>query len=378
MANFEDLKSVVDNPLAFSEKLGIDADTFAALVLKKNLREVLLDCIDGTAEEFAHAVEDGFRESTGEEITSETGTEISAEVGTEIGSAVVREIATKFGKEVASEIGVDIATEFAAQIGAEIAGEAGAESARAGAVQGSQAGLARRFGVKKGVKKVAANFGGVADEVGYTAGVAVATSPLVAGTFFPAKGILGILGITTAATPVGWVTASAIGGGLLASWGFERLFAREEDDEIEVTPNCIKTPLDVLAFRLFYFFAPLGLKVALADSTFAKVERRFIHEYFQNDWGYSKEFIQDALIEIKGNIDQYDIVELTKSLIEFGKDNPTGDYGNIPKELRNFLHAVMHSDGNIDQQELDVVNAIIAEKESQFRDFWNDFLNYKL
>ena len=374
MSDYDDIESVVDNPHAFGEKFGVDADACAALVLKKNLKEVLLNSIAGTAEEVAYVAEEAFRAEVGEKITTEVGKEIAVEVGKEIGSAVVQEIATKFGKEIASEVGVDVATEFAAQIGAEIAGEAGAESAGEAGAESARASLAKGDGVNK-AKKIAASVVGdrVAEAVGSTAGTTVAASPWVAKTFFPAKGILGFLGLTTAATPPGWVTAAGIGGGLLAAWGFKRLFASGEDDEIGVIPNFIKTPLDVLAFRLFYFFAPLGLKVALADSNFDKVERRFIGDYFENEWGYSKEFIQEALIEIKRNIDHYDIAELTESLIEFKKDNPTFDYGYIPKELKKFLCAVMRSDGNIDQRELDIVGAIIAEKESQLREFWNGF-----
>lgn len=364
MAGFDNVESVIDNPLAFSEKFKIDANALAALGLKKNLREFLLESNAGAAE----AIIEGVREKSREENTTEvTKKEIAAEVGKKIGTAVVQEIAAKFGKEIADEVGVDVATELAAEIGTEIAGEAGAESARSG--------VAKVVGENKEEKNIVAKVGGdILDEIPGSAVGLIANSSLIASTFFPAKGILGVLGIATATTPTGWAIGASIAAAVLYKWGKKGLHSAGEDGDLGVIPNFFKTPLDVLAFRLFYFFAPLGLKVALADSTFAIVERRFIGDYFQHEWGYSKEFIQDALIEIEENIHRYDIVELTESLIEFKKDNPSYVYGNIPTELKKFLYAVMRCDGNIDRRELDVVSAIIAAKESQLRDFWNGFL----
>ena len=48
-------------------------------------------------------------------------------------------------------------------------------------------------------------------------GAAVAKSSLVATTFFPAGGILGLIGLGTAATPVGWAIATAALSG--TAWG---------------------------------------------------------------------------------------------------------------------------------------------------------------
>lgn len=375
MSDFDNVESVIENSHTFKEKLKIDDNAFAALSFEENLRKVLLHDIAGEAEEIAVLVEDIFKAETGEEFTTKVGEEKAAEIGKVIGANLVKELEDKFGKEVADEVGVKIACEFAAKIGAAIAAESGAECAKAGAATAASAGgnTANKIGAK-----VAKMF---APELADLAAGMVADSKWVTETIFPAPVLVSFLIPATApllipATAPLWVILSAgVGTSLLTQWGLERYFSDGEDGDIEFIPNCINTSLDILAFRLFYFFAPLGIKVAMADSTSAKIELKFIHDYFQNEWGFSTEFTREALFNIERNVDQFDIVELTKHLIEFHKDNPDCDYGDMTKELKKFLFGVIRSDGKIDPGELDIVSAIIAEQELQLRDFWNKFLH---
>lgn len=75
-------------------------------------------------------------------------------------------------------------------------------------------------------------------------GASVAGSSAVATTFFPA-GILGALGLATAATPIGWVIGTAVFSG--AAWTF---VSRKLDDlssnRVVEIPKFINTPLDLL------------------------------------------------------------------------------------------------------------------------------------
>ena len=220
-----------------------------------------------------------------------------------------------------------------------------------------------------------------ADTIGAAgAGMFIAKSSFVAGALFPASGVLGFLGLTTAATPIGWVIAAGAASSL-AYFGISRYFASGRDDKIDVIPKWINTPMDVLAVGLFDFLAPLGLMVAFSDRVISDAERECIQEYFVEEWGYSEEFIRNALIDVENNIESFDIVELTDNLIKYKKNNPDCNYESMAEEIKKFLDRVLHSDDTIDDQGTDIVAWIderldqakptrVENAKSQVRDFW--------
>ena len=221
-----------------------------------------------------------------------------------------------------------------------------------------------------------------ADTIGAAgAGMFIAKSSLVAGALFPATGVLGFLGLGTAATPIGWVIAAGAASSL-AYFGISRYFASGKDDKIDVIPKWINTPMDVLAVGLFDFLAPLGLIVAFSDRVISDAERECIHEYFVEEWGYSEKFIRNALVDVENNIESFDIVELTDNLIKFKKENPDCNYESMAEEIKKFLDRVLHSNDTIDNQGAFIVKwieerlnqakpTLVENAKSQVRDFWS-------
>ena len=127
-------------------------------------------------------------------------------------------------------------------------------------------------------------------------GAAVAKSGIVATYFFAPHGFLGLVGLGTAVTPIGWVVAAAVlSGG--AAFGVKRFLCDVTGSRVTVIPRFINTPIDVLAISLFDLIAPLALKIADVDGQVSGTERKWITDYFVNEWGYERLFI-DAGCEL--------------------------------------------------------------------------------
>ncbi len=182
-----------------------------------------------------------------------------------------------------------------------------------------------------------------------TTGAQIAGSSVVASHFFSAGGILGIVGIGTAATPIGWifvVAALAAGG-----WfGITRYF-KAGNDKIKVVPNFINTPLDVLALSLFDLIAPLSMKVAAIDGHIADEEIETTRNYFIKDWGYSKEFTDQGLEFIRDNIEKITIKDIATALATFTRDNPDCNFTEMTKAILTHLNEIAAADGRIHERE---------------------------
>ena len=99
---------------------------------------------------------------------------------------------------------------------------------------------------------------------GAIVGFGAAKSSFVASTFFAPSGFLGAIGVTTAATPLGWaIAAGVIGAGLSLVIG--KQFVRGTSSEVRSIPSYINTPMDLLAIGLFDLMGMLSVKLALVD-----------------------------------------------------------------------------------------------------------------
>lgn len=181
-------------------------------------------------------------------------------------------------------------------------------------------------------------------------GAAVAKSSVVAGTFFAPAGLSGLLGLGTAVTPIGWIVAAAIlSGG--AAIGVRRFLSDATGSKVTVIPKFINTPIDVLALNLFDLIAPLALKVAAVDGQIADDERRWIKDYFVNEWGYDPLFLDAGFSLIESKLEDFSIREIAEKLAEFSKANQDCNYSVMTGDLIGFLKGVMEADGIIDERE---------------------------
>ena len=193
-----------------------------------------------------------------------------------------------------------------------------------------------------------------------TTAVVVAKSSVVATTFFAPGGLLAMIGIGTAATPVGWVIAAGVVTG--GAWlGITRYLKRASANRVTVIPKFINTPLDVLALGLFDLLAPLALKVASVEGRDDDVGRKNIHDYFVNQWGYDPKFVGEGINYTESNLDQFSIRALSKTLAEFASENPDCNFKVMSAEILGFLRIIAVSDGSIDKSvatEIDRIEAI--------------------
>lgn len=187
-------------------------------------------------------------------------------------------------------------------------------------------------------------------------GMAVASSATVA-SLFPAPGLLGVLGLGAATTPIGWVIAGGIGTGL-AAMGIIKYATGGKKGKVAEYPEFTNTPLDELAELIFYYWAGLNLKVAFSDRIITDAERESICSYFVEEWGYSEKYIRIELPTVEKNIGRLNIEELTVGLIEYKKENPDCNYDSMAEELKKFLNRTLRSDGAADDQGLIIVKWI--------------------
>lgn len=198
---------------------------------------------------------------------------------------------------------------------------------------------------------------------GALVGFGAAKSSLVATTFFAPSGLLSAIGVTSAATPLGWaIAAGVIGAGLSLAIG--KKLVRGSSDQVRGIPECINTPLDVLAVGLFDLIGLLGVKVALVDGKFVASEREQLHKYFVSDWGYDPEFVAAGLKQLEADAQHYTIREVAEQLANFKKDNPDCNYGTMAAEILVFLKDLSAIDGVVDEREemaIEKVESIFQE-----------------
>ncbi|MBS0505522.1 MAG: TerB family tellurite resistance protein [Proteobacteria bacterium] len=198
-------------------------------------------------------------------------------------------------------------------------------------------------------------------------GAGLAASPLVAGTFFAKAGILSMIGIGTAVTPVGWIVAAAVASGG-AYYGVRRLFRGYAGSRVQTIPRFINTPIDVLGASLLDLIGGLAVSVARMDGHFSKAERASIAQHFTSEWGFDGAYVDQALTVIAASADGQSLKAAAASLARFQIENPDCNPDAMRGELIGFLREVAEADGVVDEREelaIEKVEAILL-KETQF------------
>ncbi len=214
---------------------------------------------------------------------------------------------------------------------------------------------------------------------GASAGVVAANSSIVASTFFAPSGFLGVIGLGTAATPIGWaVAAGTLGAGLSIVIG--RHIVRGNSSRVSVIPDFINTPLDILAVGLFDLIGMLSVKIATIDGKFSQEERDVIEDYFVKEWGYDGIFVKKGLAEIELHADDNSVKDVAKKLADFKKSNPDCNYNAMSKEILRFLNEISFADDVLDEREemaIENVKIIFDEVGSfSIKEVATDGINY--
>lgn len=187
--------------------------------------------------------------------------------------------------------------------------------------------------------------------------VTVAQSSAVASTFFAPSGLLSIIGIGTAVTPLGWVVSAGVLSA--GAWiGISRYLKEKTGDRVTVIPEFINTPLDILGLALFDFIAPLALKIANVDGGVDQSEKQAIVSYFLNEWGYDPVFVERGIAYTEKNLSNFSIKDTAINLAEFKKENPDCNYSAMSQDILKFLNEVMEADGKVDEREEMAINMI--------------------
>ena len=195
---------------------------------------------------------------------------------------------------------------------------------------------------------------------GAVVGAAVASSSLVAPTFFggTAATVAGWLGLgLTATTPVGWILAAGAVGAV-ATGGAYVGYSKLRKKLIDEVPRHLNAPLDVLASSVIGFLMPVAVRLALSDGSVHDRERRKIKDYFVAEWGYSGAFVDRKLEELRNKPDSVSQDELFPALQELKSHEKDCNFDHIFRELLSFLEELANADGEFHLGEKSTIDEV--------------------
>jgi uncharacterized tellurite resistance protein B-like protein len=181
-------------------------------------------------------------------------------------------------------------------------------------------------------------------------GAAVAKSSLVATTFFAPSGLMGALGLGTAATPVGWVAFAALASGG-AFYGIYRWLGHSKGSRVIEIPKFLNTPLDTLGLALFDLIAPLSLRLAMVDGEVEAAEREFLRRHLIEDWGLDPKFVDAAIGAVESELAEAPLEVLAKDLSDLLHANPDCNQKVMVEELIAFLAQMLEAAGPLSNEE---------------------------
>jgi hypothetical protein len=194
-------------------------------------------------------------------------------------------------------------------------------------------------------------------------GAAVASSKVVASTFFAPTGFMALIGLGTAATPVGWVVAAAVTSAG-AYYGVTRLFGRYAGSRVDTIPKFINTPIGVLGAALLDLMGGLAIRVAAIDGDIDDREIEIIVDHFVADWGMDRDYVEQALAVFQANIAKTTIKDLAGELARFQIANPDCNAAAMSATLTAFLRDIAMADERIDEREdlaIDAIATVLAQ-----------------
>ena len=179
-------------------------------------------------------------------------------------------------------------------------------------------------------------------------GMLVASSSVVATTFFPSSGWLALVGLGVAATtPVGWVLAAgAVTGGVYTGvrWWMDKFTVKRR--------RRTDTPVELLATKLLGFMLPLSIWIAKSDDgEVSEEEKDSIVSFYAEEWGYVAGFVICKIGALAGEVAIKTAGELAKSLSDYCGKNPDCNRKGMIKVLVGHLHEFAGTEGNDESRE---------------------------
>lgn len=191
-----------------------------------------------------------------------------------------------------------------------------------------------------------------------TMAATVASSGLVASTFF-GGGWLAALGLAgAAATPAGWVLGAAVvcAG---AHYGVLRLFDAYRKSRVDSIPRFINTPLDLLGAALVDLIGALALKIAKVDGQVDHRELAHIRAYFIEEWGIDPDYLDAAIPVLLDGLDKLTLDEMAHELRSYLVKSPDCDVEAIVARTIELVSELIEIDGVIIEAERDAMRRVV-------------------
>ena len=179
-------------------------------------------------------------------------------------------------------------------------------------------------------------------------------------------GLLGFIGLGS--TPVGWVALAGVVGAS-AFYGGSQLLKKAKQGAVEEIPKYINSPVDVIASSILFFIAPIVFKLAKLDGRISDEEKAFIHEYFVDEWGFDKTYINAqlaALIEASDTVNFDEICLKIDELVKTGDVNKNQLITHVV-ELSEKLCQIDQSEHDETQLQIDALKKALMYGESEWQ-----------
>lgn len=126
-------------------------------------------------------------------------------------------------------------------------------------------------------------------------------------------GLLGLQGsygalafIGLGSTPIGWVAlAGVVGAG--AFYGGRQLLNKAKQGAVHEIPKYINSPIDLIASSILSFIAPIVFKLAKLDGQISEKEKTYVMQYFVNEWGFDKTYIDSEVSSLVSVADHFEV-----------------------------------------------------------------------
>ena len=146
--------------------------------------------------------------------------------------------------------------------------------------------------------------------------------------------------------PIEWIGLAGAGG-LGAVFGGKKLLNRAKKNCVDEVPKFINTPLDLLSISVFEILAPISVKIAKSDSEFCEEEIEYILNYFLNEWGYNRHFVERSILEMSQNADNISFDKLGKILTKVCQRAKDLKHDYVKTEIIRLARDVIAADGQI-------------------------------